>query len=452
MKKVLIVDDDVAVTNYFMVFLMQTEVFQPRVVNDSREVMSILEEEEFEVIMLDLDMPNVSGMDILDMMNSRNMNTPVLILTGVNDIELAVKSMKRGAFDYLTKPVDDEYLLEVLDSAIEHGAVHSTIDRLPKSLSREDLDNKAAFQHLPTQDSAVIRMFHQTERMAESDLSIFIWGERGTGKESLARAIHNASPRVSRPFIAVDSGSHSQEQFSPELFGRAKEWGGRNEEMDGFLEASSGGTLFIDHIENMSLPVQVRLKRVIQTGEFYRDNSTEILKCDVRLIVASTHDLTSSKYRDTFSRDLLYHLMVNSIRIPPLRERAEDIPLLAEHFLGVEVKRTGKEINGISEELLCLLKQYSFPDNVQELSNIIAFAVINAEEDVLTVSSLSPYIRERLVPGEVQGDFVPMKLRDRIADHVSRTLDYCGGDRKDAARLLDIDSERLDELMERTDR
>lgn len=451
MKKVLIVDDDVAVTNYFMVFLMQTEVFQPRVVNDSREVMSILEEEEFDVIMLDLDMPNVSGMDILDMMNSRKMNTPVLILTGVNDIELAVKSMKRGAFDYLTKPVDDEYLLEVLDSAIEHGAMHSTIDLLPKSLSREDLDNKAAFQHLPTQDTAVIRMFHQAERMAESDLSIFIWGERGTGKESLARAIHNASSRMNRPFIAVDSGSHSQEQFSAELFGRAKEWGGRNEEMDGFLEASSGGTLFIDHIENMSLPVQVRLKRVIQTGEFYRDNSTEILKCDVRLIVASTQDLTSSKYRDTFSRDLLYHLMVNSIRIPPLRDRAEDIPLLAEHFLKREVERTGKEIKGISEDLMNLLKQYSFPDNVQELKNIIAFAVINTEEDTLTVSSLSPYIRERLVPGEVQGDFVPMKLRDRIADHVARTLDYCGGDVKDAANLLDIDPERLDELLERTD-
>jgi DNA-binding NtrC family response regulator len=448
LKRVLIVDDDVAVTNYFMVFLMQTEVFEPTVINDSRKVMDALKKSDFDVIMLDLDMPNVSGMDILDMMNAAKMNIPVLILTGVNDVDLAVKSMKRGAFDYLTKPVDDEYLLEVLDSAIEHGAVHSTIDRLPKSLSREDLDNKAAFDHLPTQDPAVIRMFHQAERMAEGDLSIFIWGERGTGKESLARAVHSASPRVEKPFIAVDSGSHSPDQLSAELFGRAKEWGGRNEEMEGFLEAASGGTLFIDNIDNMSLPVQVRLKRVIQTGEYYMDNSTEILKCDVRLIVASTHDLTSSRYRDSFSRDLLYHLMVNSIRIPPLRERAEDIPILAEHFLKLEVEKTGKEIRGISEELMDMLKRYSFPDNVQELKNIIAFSVINTEGDILTLNSLSPYIRERLVPGEVAGDFVPMKLSDKMTDHVMKTMEYCGGDKKDAARLLDIDRDRLEEILE----
>ncbi len=448
MKKVLIVDDDVAVTNYFMVFLMQTEVFQPTVINDPREVEKALQQEDFDVIMLDLDMPNVSGMDILDMMNSRGINIPVLILTGVNDVDLAVKSMKRGAFDYLTKPVDDEYLLEVLDNAIEHGAVHSNIDQLPKSLSREDLGNKAAFEHLPTQDPAVIRLFHQAERMAEGDLSIFIWGERGTGKELLARAIHNASPRVDKPFIAVDSSSHSPDQFSPELFGRAKEWGSGEEELSGFLETASGGTLFVDNIENLSLPVQVRLKRVIQTNEFYRDNSTEIRKCDVRFIVASTQDLTSSKYRDSFSRDLLYHLMINSIRIPSLRERVGDIPLLARHFLQREAERTGREITGFTDELLELLKKYNYPDNVQELKNIIASAVVNSEGDTLGIESLSPYIRERIIPGEAAGDFVPMQLKDKISDHVRKTLEYCGGDRKNAARLLGIPAEELDELSE----
>lgn len=446
MKKVLIVDDDVAVTNYFMVFLMQTEVFEPTVVNDSRKVEGMLQQENYDVIMLDLDMPNVSGMDILDMMNEKEITIPVLILTGVNDVDLAVKSMKRGAFDYLTKPVDDQHLLEVLDNAIEHGNVSSTIDRLPQSLSREDLDNKAAFEHLPTQDPAVIRMFHQTERMAEGDLSIFIWGERGIGKESLAKAIHNASPRVEKPFIAVDSSSHSKEEFSAELFGRALDWSGKNEEMAGFLETACGGTLFIDNIENMSLPVQVRLKRVIQTDEYYRDNSTEIRKCNVRFIVASTNDLTSAKYRDTFSRDLLYHLMINSIRIPPLRDRKDDIPILAEHFLNGEVERTGRSITGISHDLLQLLMQYSFPDNIQELRNIIAHAVVNTEKGELNRDSLSPYIRERLLPGEVPGDFVPMKLKDKITDHVRRTLEYCSGNRRDAARLLGMEPDELDEL------
>jgi DNA-binding NtrC family response regulator len=142
--------------------------------------------------------------------------------------------------------------------------------------------------------------------------------------------------------------------------------------------------------------------------------------------------------------------MVNSIRIPPLRERVDDIPLLAEHFLEREVERTGKEINAVSDELMQMLKQYSFPDNVQELKNIIAFAVINTEGDTLTLNSLSPYIRERLVPGEVAGDFVPMKLSDKVADHVMKTMEYCGGVKKDAARLLDIGPERLEELLEGT--
>jgi len=447
-KKVLIVDDDVAVTNYFMVFLMQTEMFEPTVINDSRLVEELLEKEHFDVIMLDLDMPDVTGMEILGMMMAKEINIPVLILTGVNDVDLAVKSMKRGAFDYLTKPVDDEHLLEVLDSAIEHGAVHSTIDKMPGTLSREDLENKIAFEHLPTQDPSVIRLYLQAEQMAEGDLSVFIWGERGTGKESLARAIHNVSSRASGPFVAVDSASHTPEEFSSELFGRVRDWSGRSKEIPGFLETASGGTLFIDNIENMSLPVQVRLKRVIQTNEYYRDTSTEILKCDVRFIVASTQDLTSSKYRESFSRDLLYHLMVNSIRIPPLRDRADDIPLLAEHFLKEEVERTGKKITGFSGELLDLLKQYSYPDNIQELKNIIACAVVNTNGEVMNRGSLSPYIRERIIPGEISGNFIPMKLREKTADFVRETLEYCGGNRKDAARLLDIDLDKLVELIE----
>ncbi len=448
MKKILIVDDDVAVTNYFMVFLMQTEMFEPTVINDSRLVEELLEEENFDVIMLDLDMPNVTGMDILGMMSTKRINIPVLILTGVNDVDLAVKCMKRGAFDYLTKPVDDELLLEVLNTAMEHGVVHSTIKRLPKSLSREDLDNKAAFEKLPTQNPTIIRLFHHAEQMADGDLSVFIWGERGTGKESLARAIHKASLRADKPFVAVDSASHSPDDFSSELFGRVRDWSGKSKGMPGFLEAASGGTLFIDNIENMSLPVQVRLKRVIQTNEYYRDNSTEILKSDVRFIAASTQDLTSSRYRDSFSRDLLYHLMINSIRIPPLRDRADDIPLLAQYFLDGEVEKTGKMITGFSDELLYLLKQYNYPANVQELKNIVASAVVNTDSGALNKESLSPYIRERLLPGEMSGDFIPMKLHDMILDHVIDTLEYCGGDRKGAAKLLDIDTARLDELIE----
>ena len=447
MKRVLIVDDDVAVTNYFMVFLMQTELFEPTVVNDSREVEQLLEKDRFDAIMLDLDMPNVSGMDILDMMAAKGFRTPVLILTGVNDVELAVKSMKRGAFDYLTKPVDDEQLLEVLNAAMEHGILSDSLESMSDQLTRKDLTFEAAFEHFPTRNPDMIRLFHQAERMAAGDLSVFIWGERGTGKEAIARAIHNASPRVEGPFIAVDSASHSPEDLSAELFGRVQDWTGRDAGKPGFLGAAEGGTLFIDNVECMSLPVQVRLKRFIQTGEYYRDNSTEILSADVRIIVSSTRDLTRSKYRDSFSRDFLYHLMVNSIKIPPLRERVDDIPVLAAHFLAEESARLGRELDGISSELMELLEGYGFPDNVQELRNIVASAAVNTESGLITQDALSPYIRENLIPGDSEGEFVPMTLREAMADHVIRTLEYCGDQKDQAAKLLDLPESRIDELI-----
>ena len=450
MKKVLIVDDDVAVTNYFMVFLMQTERFEPTVINDSRLVEERLKKESFDVIMLDLDMPNVSGMDILNIMRSGNITIPVVILTGANDVDLAVRSMKRGAFDYLTKPVDDEYLVEVLDNAIEHGAMSENIDDLPETLSPEELTNREAFDHLPTQNLKMIRLFHHAERIARGDLSVFIWGEQGTGKEHLARAIHKASPREMGPFIAVDATSHNQEDFSSELFGRDRDWGGKHDEKQGFIEAASGGTLFIDNIECLSLPVQVRLKRVIQNSEFYRDNSTEIRESDLRIIVSSTQDLTSKKYRDTFSRDLLYHLMVNSINIPPLRDRAEDIPLLTEHFLKIELKRLKREPGEItiSDEFMELIGQYGFPDNVQELQNIIAGAVVGTDGNEITPESLSPYIRERIMPGEAAGAFTPSKLCDLITEHIEKTLEYCGGNEVQAAELLGVSPDELTRCIE----
>ncbi|MCK4236087.1 MAG: sigma-54-dependent Fis family transcriptional regulator, partial [Candidatus Krumholzibacteria bacterium] len=331
MKRILIIDDDTAVTNYFMVFLMQTGLFDSTIVNDSRKVADLMEKEKFDIILLDMDMPNVSGMDILRNMRGKGMDTPVVVLTGVSDVDLAVKAMKFGAFDYLIKPVDDDKLLEVLDNAMEHSVLHKTIDQLPKRLTRGDLAHEVAFERFPTQHPVMIRLFHQAEKVASSDLSIFIWGERGTGKEAIARAIHQASPRRDKPFVAVEADSQDPSRFPSFFFGQARDWDGSRKETLGLLEEANHGTLFLNNIDALTLPMQVRLKRVIQTGEYYRESSARIRYVDVRMIVSSTHDLTSPEYKDKFSRDLLYHLMVNSIQIPPLRERVDDIPLLSDH-------------------------------------------------------------------------------------------------------------------------
>ncbi len=448
MKKILVVDDDVAVTNYLMVSLMQTGVFEPSIVNDSRDVADLMDREEFDIILLDMDMPNVSGMDILNCLREKGDNTPVVILTGVSDVDLAVKAMKLGAFDYLIKPVDDDKLLEVLDNAIEHGVLHRSIEDLPGELTRGGLTHEAAFEHFPTQNQKMIRLFHHAEKIAASDLSIFIWGESGTGKEAIARAIYQASGRKDKPFVAMESDSQDQDRFPAFFFGQEPDWSGSKKESPGLLEEADGGTIFLNNIDALSLPMQVRLTRVIQTGEYYRESSAKIRNVDVRIIVSSTHDLTSPEYHDTFSRDLLYHLMINSIRIPPLRDRIDDIPLLADYLLKEESAKTGKSFKGFSDEFIQLLKKYSFPDNVQELRTIIAGAVANEETDSITVDSLPYYISKRVKPGEIEAEkpFLSRKLNEVIKEHVALTLKHFGQDREKAAQELGISLEELDRI------
>lgn len=438
MKKVLIVDDDVAVTNYFMVFLMQTEIFEPEVENDSRLVMDLIKEKTYDVIMLDLDMPNVTGMEILKMMKAENVETPVLILTGVSDIDLAVRAMKNGAFDYLTKPVDDEHLLDILASAMEMGAMKQIMEELPTEVTSEDLGNLTAFDHLPTQDPTMIHLFQQAEILAEGSLSVFLWGERGNGKSWLAHGIHKASGRRDGPFVSLDCTTYPPDEFSSILFGRSEDWSGEQDCICGALSEASGGTLFINNIEHMSPQVQLRLNHALHSGEFYCDNSTEILQSDVRHIVSSTHDLTSSKFNESFSRDLLYQLMVNSLQIPSLRDRPKDIPLLANFFLEEENAHNKKNIKSISPEFLDLLESYYFPGNIQELRKLILAAVALTTDDVLDVDDISMYSRERLTLGSFSSIFQPRNLHEIIQEQVEETIKYCNGDLKEAARLLDI--------------
>jgi len=293
LKKILIVDDDTAVTNYLLVFLTQTERFDVTVVNDSREVMDLLRRDHFDAILLDMDMPQVSGMDILRLSRERGIQTPIVVLTGVGVVDLAVKAMKIGAFDYLTKPVDDETLLKVLLQAVERDALSRTLEGLAGELKREDLAHGAAFDEFITGDARMIRLLHEAEKMASGEMTIFIAGERGSGREKLARAIHEISPRKAKPFVALDADTvESAEELATMLFGRNRLHGEATQERVGLLEEMAGGTLFIDDIEHLSIPVQIRLKRVIQFKEFYRENSTKVLSADVRLILSSTKDLT----------------------------------------------------------------------------------------------------------------------------------------------------------------
>ncbi len=452
MRKVLIADDDPAVTNYLMVFLMQTELYEPTVINDSREIPELLKRETFDAILLDMDMPSVSGMDVLTLAHESGLETPIIVLTGVNDVDLAVRALKLGAFDYLTKPADGEVLLDVLDRAIRHRTLHSTLSQMPAQLKREDLTHQEVFEHLPTRDPAMIRLFHQVEKVAAGDLSVLILGDRGTGKQTLACAIHAVSGRRDGPFVALDAAAYDAERLPAALFGQGRDWKGERAEQAGFLEQADGGTLFINNIENLTGPLQIRLNRVIQSGEFYRESSTKVGQIDVRIIAASRHDLSGEAYKDSFDRDLLYHLMVHSIQLPTLRERIGDLPLIADFFLRREAEVDGGEAPAIEPELLELLQGYEWPGNLQELHDVMANAYRNATGSSLGVDSLSTYLRDILLSGGRRpGSFHLRPLREVEREHVERTLAFFCDDCTKAALALGISPDAIERILEESD-
>lgn len=447
--RILIVDDDAAVTNFLTVFLMQTERYEPVVTNDSRRVPDLLESERPDLVLLDMDMPGLSGIDILRHVHDRGVGVPVIVLTGVSDIDLAVKAMKLGAFDYLTKPVDDDMLLDTMDRAMEHGALSRSLDGLPEDTSREELADPEAFEPMVSNQPSLRKLFLRAEMIAAGDSPVLIHGEHGTGKEALARAIHRASRRRAGPFTAFDAAAVPSEELPGELFGMVRDFSGSQEDRPGFLETASGGTLFLDSIEILSPQVQTRLRRVMQNGEFYRERSTGIRRIDLRLVVSTSVDLDSEEYRESFSRDLLYHLMVNSLAMPPLREHPSDIPLLAGYFAKQASERAGRTQTTLSAALLAALSQYDFPGNVEELESIVGHCILNTRPGVEPgPESLPPFTLVRMM-GAAQGpSYVPARLDEVVSQHVARALAHFGGDRERAAAALGLSTDELSRLLD----
>ena len=448
MYEIMIVEDDMAVANYLMVFLTQSEQYHPTVVSTPEEVLEMMRVQQFDAVILDLDMPGMTGFDLLKEFSRMEVDTPVLVLSGINDVELAVRSLKLGAFDYLAKPVEDDLLLQVLRKAITTRSLRNSIERLPSRLSRGDLDHEEVFDRLKTRNPKMIRIFHQVERMAAGNLNIFIHGELGTGRRTLARVIHEASPRRDHPFVAVNAASHDPELFAGLLFGVARGWQGDSEGRTGYIEQAHLGTMFISNIGRMTKPAQRRLDRLISTGEYYREGSTEVQHIDIRLITASSRDLTRDTYDATFSRQLLYRLRTNVVNLPPLRMLPDDIPLLAEHFLAREAREAGRGEMFLDPELAELLQGYHYPGNHEELRDIISVSIRKVEGDTMTITSLPHYVLRRIKMGrEEVGGFIPTTLDVATREHVARTVNYLGGDRLVASEKLGITPAEVDALL-----
>jgi DNA-binding NtrC family response regulator len=367
----------------------------------------------------------------------------VIVLSGVEDIKLAVRAMKLGAYDYLTKPIDTDKLLATIDHALERRNLKSEIRRLRRNLDGHD---EAPFARIVTRAPQMQEVFDQTRVIAPTDNSVLVWGESGTGKELLARSIHSMSRRASAPFVAINAGVFASELFASEFFGHAKgAFTGAVTDTSGILSKCDHGTLFLDEIGELSLAIQVKLLRVLQDGEYFQVGSTRNRQVDVRIITATNKDLREEIERGSFRPDLFYRLNVCSIFVPPLREREGDIPFLAQYFVEKYGQLHERRLNGISEDVLTLLQRHRYPGNVRELENIINSAVLLESGHELTRTSLPQYLVKATQRAHVRfptgqrGDSLAERTMSEVErEHIERVLRHTNGNRTAAAKILGL--------------
>lgn len=438
MTRILIIDDNQSILNFLNILLLQTGSFTIDTLRESTKAFEVLERKEHDILLLDMDMPEVSGMDILQHINDHKLSITTIVLTGVEDIDMAIAAMKLGTFDYLLKPVDEERLMDALEVAAKD--ISLTEPSKGSQLSLDTLEHRDEFSEIITRDEGMIRIFHFVEKYAHTDNSVLIWGESGTGKELIAQAIHKISHRRDKKFVAVNAGAFAQELFSSEFFGYEKgAFTGAVKTKKGFIEEANGGTLFLDEIGELDLPIQVKLLRVLQEEEFYKLGSTKNIKIDVRIIAATNKNLFEEINRGNFRKDLFFRLNINAISLPPLRERKDDIPMLAKYFLEKFNKKYNRNVKRISKPLINCLKSYAFPGNIRELMNIINSSLIVETSYELRKKSLPNYFLENQHNNNhFEEDIIPVSLEKVEKEHIRKVLAFTGNNKTKAAAILGI--------------
>src|SRR3989339_111259 len=440
MNKILVVDDNQAVLNFLNIFLLQTGKYQIKTLQDSTQTFDLLDSGKYDLLLLDMDMPNVTGLDILKHITENKINITTIVLTGVEDIDLAISAMKLGTYDYMLKPIEEERLIKTIETALEDRKLEINESGISQRLSLETLAYKDVFENIITNDEKMIKIFHYVEKFAITDNSVLIWGESGSGKELIAQAIHKISHRREKKFVAVNAGAFAYELFSSEFFGHEKgAFTGAATNKIGFIEEANGGTLFLDEIGELSLPIQVKLLRVLQEEEFYRLGSTKNIKADVRIIAATNKNLFDEIRKGSFRKDLFFRLNINSINLPALRDRKGDIELLANYFLEKFNSKYKRNIKRISDSLLACLKSYFFPGNVRELMNLINSAIIVETGDELKKKSLPNYFLENNNSyGLVDRESAICSLAEMEKEHIGKILRFANNNRTKAAEILGI--------------
>ena len=439
---VLIVDDESSYLELAEGLLKQEGYQNVLTKSNPLEVIPLLEKQNVDVILLDIYMPEMNGLDLLDNIYAQYPRIPVIIVTAVNEVDLALKAIKLGAYDFITKPPDAERLLLTLKRAIGNRLLETERDTLRKVLTEENPE-KRIFSDIITDSPLMFKVFELVEIFAPTNDTILIAGETGTGKDLLAKKIHDLSPRRNGPFVPVNLASISSSLFESELFGHKKgTFTGASEDKEGYFATAKGGTIFLDEIGELPLELQGKLLRTIQYNEISRIGDPKPIKLDIRIISASNRNLLEAVQNKEFRADLYYRLNRGYIYIPPLRKRGDDILILSDYFLEIGNRTYNRNILGFSEDVINDLRNYDFPGNVRELENIILNAVAKTSNNqYIDYIDLPPALHT-----PVENKYESRKLTtldDALENHILYVMKMMGNSVQKAAPVLGVSERTL---------
>ena len=437
-NKIIVIDDDLDFLEILKGHLFNSGFKNIRAEDNSLNVASLFEKgEDFDIALIDMTMPDIDGLDLLEIIKNTSPRTECIMVTAVNEARIAVECLKKGAYDYLVKPVSQEDLMFSINRVLEKKRLIDILD-IGKSQTLPRLKNAEPFEPIVTRSPKVIRVLKEAELHAGSDFPLLITGESGTGKELLAWAIHAASPRSRFSFTPVNMASLTGSLFEAEFFGHTKgAFTGAENSRTGYLEYTHRGTLFLDEIGNLMPELQGKLLRVLQDGEYFKLGTSNQQKADVRFIAATNEDLERLMAKKAFRKDLYYRIRGGWLHLPPLRERKEDIPLLVNKFLNDYTEKDA----AIDEEAKCLLMEYEYPGNIRELKSILQSAANLAQGRPISTDVLPAHLKQRkaiskcLVPS-VSEEIAPLFQIEK--SHIIKVYELTNRNKSQAARHLGI--------------
>lgn len=431
--QILVVDDEVNIRNA-LVTLLERKGYQARGAGAAEEALNLLEKTSMDLVITDLRMPGIGGLEFLGRLRTKWPGTEVVVMTAYGSIETAVEAMRAGAYDYLTKPIDRERFSIVVEKALERHRLAIENQQL-----RDRLETRTRFDQLVGESEPMQHVYHLVEMVAASDVTVLLTGESGTGKELVGRAIHHKSPRADGPFITLNCGALPDALFESELFGYEKgAFTGAMATKAGRFELADGGTLLLDEVGELSLKSQVDFLRVLETKEFRRLGGTKLITVDARIIAATNRNLEEAVKQGAFREDLFYRLNVVPIQLPPLRERRDDILLLVETFLPKFCAQHQRAPKDVSREAMRLLRLYAWPGNIRQLRNLLERLVVTVRDHTILPEHLPEEIQVSREDIRTMVVTLGNPLEEIEKEVIRRTLVEVTNHREKAAKLLGI--------------